>query len=201
MVEALGEAGVSHHEVLARAGLPSRLLDVPGLRVSLAEYFALWRAIAAVSANPDIGMALARLVKPDVTEPIVLAVLSAVDVAGALDVAARYKRSLCPEDLTIQLPPVDFMLSSADERQIPIDLIADRHADPVEVTREGLMSDAQRAGRSSQPAPLVVREQPRGRHARAARRSAPATGSPPTHPAPAAPARRPRSPSAARPAR
>lgn len=98
---ALDEAGVSPADVLSAARLPARLLDVPGQRLPIPEYFALWQAIADVSADSSIGIRLATSVKADLTEPLFLAILSAADVAGALDVLARYKRLLNPEQLDL----------------------------------------------------------------------------------------------------
>jgi AraC-like DNA-binding protein len=103
MSEALRDAGMSHRDVLAKAGLPLELLDEPGPRVSLRDYFALWRAVSDVSGNPAIGVLLATLVRAEITEPLFLAVLSASDVAGAIDIVARYKRILEPQDLLIRM--------------------------------------------------------------------------------------------------
>lgn len=98
---ALGELGVSPAEVLRIADLPNRVLASPGERVSVPEYFNLWRAIAAVSAEPNIGIRLAQSVRSDFTEPLFLALLSAADVASAIDIVATYKRILSPEDLDV----------------------------------------------------------------------------------------------------
>jgi AraC-like DNA-binding protein len=99
---ALHEAGISRAGVLASAGLPSRLLDEPSRYVSPREYFALWRAIRTVSGDPNIGIVLATSVKPDLTEPLFLAILSAADVAGAIGVVSRFKRLLEPQDLAVR---------------------------------------------------------------------------------------------------
>lgn len=99
--QALREAGISESAVLARAGLPARLLADRTHHVSPSEYFALWQAIRDVSRNPNVGLQLATLVRPDVTEPLLLAILSAADVAEALRVVATFKRLLEPEDLHI----------------------------------------------------------------------------------------------------
>lgn len=88
MAQALSETGLSAQEVLAVARLPLRLLDVPGSRVSLDQYYALWNAIRIVSNDPKIGIRLATSVRSDLTEPYFLAIMSAVNVAGALDVVA-----------------------------------------------------------------------------------------------------------------
>ena len=98
---ALEEAGVSCADVLSAARLPSRLLDVAGERLPIPEYLRLWQAIEDVSADPGIGVRLATSVKADLTEPLFLAVLSAADVRGALDVLARYKRLLNPEQIDV----------------------------------------------------------------------------------------------------
>jgi AraC-like DNA-binding protein len=101
LVAAMQESGVSPAHVLATARLPSRLLDVPGQYVPPPEYFALWRAIREVSGNPNIGLVLATAVKPELTEPLFLAILSAVDLARAIGVVSRFKRLLEPEDLIV----------------------------------------------------------------------------------------------------
>lgn len=100
---ALDALGVSRAEVLARARLPRGLLDVDGHRVPVPAYFALWQAIRDASGDPAIGIALATSVRPDHTEPLFLAILSAPDVAGALDVVSKYKRLLEPTDLTVRV--------------------------------------------------------------------------------------------------
>jgi len=101
MVEALFEAGLSHRDVLATARLPLGLLDRPGPRLCVSDYFAFWQAIAAVSGNPGIGIVLGRSFKSDLTEPLFLAILSAVDVGAAIHVVARYKQTLEPQDLHV----------------------------------------------------------------------------------------------------
>jgi AraC-like DNA-binding protein len=101
LLAAMQEAGVSPAHVLASARLPSRLLDAPGRYVPPSEYFALWRAIREVSGNPNIGIVLATAVKPELTEPLFLAILSAFDLADAIGVVSRFKRLLEPEDLIV----------------------------------------------------------------------------------------------------
>jgi hypothetical protein len=72
--------------VLASARLPSRLLDTPGRYLPPLDYFALWNGILAVSGDPGIGIRLATLVKPELTEPLFLAVLSCGNLAEAWNV-------------------------------------------------------------------------------------------------------------------
>lgn len=98
---ALRQLGVSPAEVLRRAQLPSHVLDTAGERLGVSAYFALWRAIGVVSAEPNIGIKLAQSVESGFTEPLFLALLSAADVASAIDIISSYKRMLSPEDLEV----------------------------------------------------------------------------------------------------
>ena len=98
---ALREAGIAERAVLARAGLSPRLFADQVHHLTAPEYFALWRAIRDVSGDPSVGIRLATLVRPDVTEPLFLAIMSAADVGDALRVVAAFKRSLEPEDLHV----------------------------------------------------------------------------------------------------
>ncbi len=107
LAEALGEVGLSSVEVLATARIPSRLLEPSGQYVSVPEYFALWQAIRTVSKNPNIGIMLARSIKPDLTEPLFLAIMSAVNADAALAMMSRYKRHLSPEALVVNVDAVE----------------------------------------------------------------------------------------------
>jgi hypothetical protein len=74
-----------------------------------AHYYALWSAIRSVSGDPNIGIVLARSVRPDITEPFFLATTSAQDVAGAIDVVARFRRFLDPKELIVSRDAPDQM--------------------------------------------------------------------------------------------
>jgi AraC-like DNA-binding protein len=102
MAAALQELGVSYGEVLARAGLPDRHLDFPGERVTVADYFALWEAIHAASGDPVVGIKLALAVRPDLTEPLFLAMSSSRRVGDALEVLSNYKRMLSAERVELE---------------------------------------------------------------------------------------------------
>jgi AraC-like DNA-binding protein len=91
---ALRACGVAPGDVLALAGLPAGLFAVPGSTLPVPAYFELWRAIRKVSDDPDVGLALARAVRADFTEPYFLAVFSSATLGAALQVIARYKRIL-----------------------------------------------------------------------------------------------------------
>jgi AraC-like DNA-binding protein len=154
MSDALAEVGVSYREVLARAGLPDRHLDMPGDRVTMAEYFALWAAVSEASSDPGVGIKLAQAVKPDLMEPLFLAMLSSRTVKDAISVLVSYKRMLSAERiehaidehdgasvLTYRWPP--------SERECPQVLVDAELAFIVEGFR--------RATRTPELAPLEVR--------------------------------------------
>jgi Arabinose-binding domain of AraC transcription regulator, N-term len=142
LVAALREAGVSAEHVLASARLPSRLLDTPGRYVPASDYFALWNSIRALSGDPAIGIRLATLVKPELTEPLFLAVLSAGNLAEAIAVVSRFKRLLEPEDLVVVEDAAAEQLvvtySWPDgEEQVPQSLVDAELAFLVEIGRRG----------------------------------------------------------------
>ena len=142
LVSALREAGVSAEHVLAAARLPSRLLDTPGRYVPPSDYFALWKSIRAVSGDPAIGIRLATLVKPELTEPLFLAVLSAGNLAEAIGVVSRFKRLLEPEDLVVvedaatERLVVTYRWSDAED-EVPQALVDAELAFLVQIGRRG----------------------------------------------------------------
>src|SRR5262245_57703490 len=100
---ALRSCGVTPGEVLALAGLPPGLFAGRGATLQVPAYFELWRAIRKVSDDPDIGIALARAVRADFTEPYFLAVFSCATLGAAVQVISRYKRILSPEDVDMHV--------------------------------------------------------------------------------------------------
>jgi AraC-like DNA-binding protein len=98
---ALRACGVAPGDVLTVAGLPIGLFAAPGAALPIPAYFELWRAIRKVSDDPNIGMALARAVRADFTEPYFLAVFSSATLGAAVQAVARYKRILSPEDVDL----------------------------------------------------------------------------------------------------
>lgn len=95
----LQELGVSPEAVLRRAGLPQAHLHEARVLVSTGELFAIWRAIAEVSANPAIGLLLGTETKTERFNPIGLAALSTENFGAALEQMARYKQLTCPEKI------------------------------------------------------------------------------------------------------
>jgi AraC-like DNA-binding protein len=99
----LQERSISPDAVMRGAGLPPALLQEEKCLLTTEQLFAFWRAIADVSGDPLIGLALGsedRLERLDLAQ---LAALSASSLRDALERAARYKQLSCPEDIRLDV--------------------------------------------------------------------------------------------------
>jgi AraC-like DNA-binding protein len=95
----LEELGVRVPAVLRSAGLPSNLFEQSRVLVTTEEFFALWRGIGELSADPAIGLLLGTESKPEHFDPIALAALSSDNFNAAVQQIARYKLLSCPEEI------------------------------------------------------------------------------------------------------
>ena len=95
----LEQKGLRLAEIVRQAGLPSGFFGQEKIFVSTEEFFALWRAIAAVSDDPEIGLTLG--VEGACTQqydPTAIAALCSQSFRDAVERMARYKQLTCPED-------------------------------------------------------------------------------------------------------
>jgi AraC-like DNA-binding protein len=99
LVTRLEEMGVSMSAVLRRAGLPPDLFQQARVLVTTEELFALWQAIAEVSKDPGIGLALGSETRAERSHPITLAALCTDSFGAAVKHMARYKRLCAPEEI------------------------------------------------------------------------------------------------------
>jgi AraC-like DNA-binding protein len=95
----LEELGVDVTAVLRGAGLPAELFNQPRVLVTTEEFFALWRGVGQVSADPAIGLLLGAATTAEQFDPIALAALSADNFGAAVQQIARYKLLSCPEEI------------------------------------------------------------------------------------------------------
>jgi AraC-like DNA-binding protein len=120
----LEELGIRASAVLRRAGLSQGLADQPRVVLTTKEFFALWRAIGEVSADPAIGLKLGTENKMERFHPIGLASLSSEDFGAAIDQMARYKQLTCPEEITQEKDDeewsIQFHWLLADEAEPPV---------------------------------------------------------------------------------
>lgn len=99
----LGALGVDVDRLLRIAGVPRSRFNEPRARVSTAEFFAIWRAIAQVAEAPDIGFRLGGSALPQQYDVVSAAALCSPSLGEALQRLARYKRLVCPETVSIVL--------------------------------------------------------------------------------------------------
>lgn len=120
----LEELGVRASEVLRRAGLPQVAIDQPRVLLKTEEFFALWRAIGEVCANPAIGLLLGTETKTERFHPVGLAALSTESFGAAIDQMARYKQLTCPEEIIQEKDDeewsIQFRWLLADEVEPPV---------------------------------------------------------------------------------
>jgi AraC-like DNA-binding protein len=99
----LEERSVSPDAVLRQAGLPAGLLREEKSLVTTEQLFAFWRAVAEVSGDPAIGLALGSEDRIERLDLVSLAALSASSFRDAVARAARYKQLTCPEQIQLQV--------------------------------------------------------------------------------------------------
>jgi AraC-like DNA-binding protein len=99
--EGLRRVGLDRAEVIRRAKLPITVLkdDAP---ISTAQFFELWRAVEAVSADASIGLRIATGLDGAVMPLAFVAAQHARDFRDALNRVARFKRLCAPEDVVLK---------------------------------------------------------------------------------------------------
>jgi AraC-like DNA-binding protein len=99
----LGELGVKLSDVIRHAALPASFFEQDRIFVSTDELFALWRAIAAASGDPAIGLKLGGQVCVEQQDPATIAALCSRSFGDAVQRMARYKQLTCPEEIRTHL--------------------------------------------------------------------------------------------------
>ena len=99
--EGLKRVGIPRADVVRRAEIPVNVLR-DGDPVSTMQFFAMWRALADISADPVIGLRIALSLDDAVLPPSFLAAYYARDFRDALQRVARFKRLCAPEDVLVE---------------------------------------------------------------------------------------------------
>ena len=123
----LERCGIVPTEIARRARLP---LPVPGQAMTLTveQAFAFWGAVRELSANPAIGLEIARNLDLADAPPMILAPFHARDWRDAMQRIARYKQMCSPERVRIReegdecIVEVEFARPHA-ERSVVVDLM------------------------------------------------------------------------------
>ncbi|HEY0233308.1 MAG TPA: AraC family transcriptional regulator [Dokdonella sp.] len=95
--------GLDMPRVLELAGLTEAMFEPPQARLNTRQFFAFWRAVEQVGANPAFGLELGGNISPQHYDVAAIAALHSANFGEALRKFARYKRLTCPEEITIEI--------------------------------------------------------------------------------------------------
>jgi hypothetical protein len=110
----LAALGVDVTSVLARARLARSRFEGGKARVSTAEFFALWKAVADLNVAPDLGLRIGSEAPPHQQHVASLAALhSPPNLGEALRKLSRYARLVCPEEGRLDVKRGEARLSVA----------------------------------------------------------------------------------------
>lgn len=98
----LRKIGLTPATVLRQSKLPTVLYDGEKNVVTTAQFFALWRAVAELRPEPDIGLRLARELDVAHLPPSSLAPYYALDYRDALGRLARFKLLCSAEEMSVR---------------------------------------------------------------------------------------------------
>jgi AraC-like DNA-binding protein len=96
------ELGIDEARVLELAGISPTLYRAPRPRFSTRQFFALWQAIGEVSEDPALGLRMGEHSSAEHAEVILLVALYSANFHEAMEKITRYKRLVCPEEITLQ---------------------------------------------------------------------------------------------------
>ena len=93
--------GLSDPALLRQAKLPATLHVTPDAWLTTAQFFALWRAVEALSKAPDIGLRMTVETETSVHPPATMSAFFARDYRDGLHRLTRFKRLCTPEELSV----------------------------------------------------------------------------------------------------
>ena len=99
----LRRAGLDVDAILRRAKLPRSRFSVPNPQGTTAEFFALWRSVEEANDDPALGLRIGVAVLPDEDNVVSLAAMHSATLGEGLEKLARYKRLVCPEEVSIDV--------------------------------------------------------------------------------------------------
>jgi len=103
LFDRLRRAGLDVDAILRRAKLPRSRFSVSKPQGTTAEFFALWRAVEEESDDPGLGLRIGVEVLPDEQNVVSLAAMHSATLGEGLHKLARYKRLVCPEQVSIDV--------------------------------------------------------------------------------------------------
>jgi AraC-like DNA-binding protein len=103
LLDRLAALGVDVSRVLQRANIARSRFEGSKARVSTAEYFAFWRAIEELGDARDLGLRIGGETSQHQQHVASMAALHSPNLGEALKRLARYKRLVCPEQITVAI--------------------------------------------------------------------------------------------------
>ena len=103
MLERLAVLGVDVARVLRDANIPRSWFESSKAHVTTDEFFAFWRAVEALGEGRDLGLRMGSETAPHQQHVASMASLHSPNLGEALKRLARYKRLVCPEQITIDV--------------------------------------------------------------------------------------------------
>jgi AraC-like DNA-binding protein len=103
LLERFARVGVDVDALLRRAGIARSRFAEAKPQGTTAEYFALWRAAGESGGAADIGLRAGSNTLPHHQSVATLAALHSPTLGEGLKKLARYKRLVCPEEVTISV--------------------------------------------------------------------------------------------------
>ena len=143
-LDRLERLGVDVARVFREAKLAPSLRAEPRATLTTRDYFALSRAIEAVSGRRDLGLVLAEARTPADLSLCSRVALQSETVREALEKVARYKRLVCPEAVTLArkndeaIVRLEWLLAEEEPPALLVDLI---FAGMVTLVRSGNSAD------------------------------------------------------------
>jgi Arabinose-binding domain of AraC transcription regulator, N-term len=102
VLDRLTSLGVDVPRVLSHAGIARSRFQERRAKLSVAEFFALWRSIEAVGGSRDLGLRIGTRVEPHWLDVASLAAIHSDNLGDALAKFARYKRVVCGEEVSVE---------------------------------------------------------------------------------------------------
>jgi len=103
LLDRLARVGLDVDAILARAKLPRSRFNEAAPHGTTAEFFALWRAVEETAPGEDLGLRLGAQTPSHQQTIASLAALHSPTLGEGLEKLARYKRLVCPEQITIRV--------------------------------------------------------------------------------------------------
>jgi len=140
LLDRLAALGVDVERVLREASIPRSRFETSKAYATTQEFFAFWRAVEASGAPRDVGLRLGSETLAHQHNVATMAALVSPNVGEALKKLARYKRLVCPEQITVRAVrgearvAFEWLLAGEDPPRMLIDGV---FASAVRLAREG----------------------------------------------------------------